>query len=237
MKGNVYIKSFEKDFILKTVVGNEKQPAQSVQNVLETKVIKPNTLSFGKEKRLASAILHENYQKTYRSQGIIFQTNARPSVIYPFDMVLLTDAKKIVVQYYRIKDKLHEYYRHKLIKGSNQFAFKSFQEMIKAFPNPEAVWKAVNAFRAKAGYGRLPKPKHKLIEYCEAIFNKPVHIKPVAVYGYSKASTAIAKKYGLPHYASAKKFYEKSAAARAKQPRQARKRIVKKKAILKRRRK
>lgn len=205
-----YIKSFEEDFTLKTVVGKNKVPAQSLQNMLKTGTIKPNTLSFGQQKRLACSIVNSNYQKTYRSQGLIFQTDGRPIMIYPFDVVLLTDAKKMVVQYYRIKDKLHEYYRHKLIKGSGQFAFKDFGEMSKKFPGQESAWNAVNKFRIGAGYPALPKPKHKLVEYCEAIFNRPIKIRPVAIYGYTKASRDIAKKFGLPHFSSARKFYERA---------------------------
>ena len=210
MDSPFYIKSFEEDFTLKTVVGKDKIKAQSLQNMLKTGAIKPNTLSFGQQKRLACSIVHSNYQKTYRSQGLIFQTEGRPIVIYPFDVVLLTDAKKMVVQYYRIKDKLHEYYKHKLIKGSEQFAFKDFGEMFKKFPNQESAWNAVNKFRIGAGYYALPKPKHKLVEYCEVIFNRPIKIKPVAIYGYTKASRGIAAKFGLPHFSSARKFYERA---------------------------
>lgn len=81
--------------------------------------------------------------------------------------------------------------------------------MIKKFPSPKESWKEVNKFRMKNGYKMLPKQKHRLVEYNEVIFHKPVNIEPVALYGYRKEAREKAKKLGLPHYVSAKKFYEK----------------------------
>lgn len=209
MAGTIFfVKSFEEDFWLKTLKGKKKVRFQSVQNILETGKIRPNTKSFGKQSRLACSIISPNYLKTYRSQGLIFQTKAKPDIIYPFDLVLLTDAKKVIVQYYRIKDKLGEYYAHKLIKGSEKFVFKDFQSMLKQFPSTQAMWNAVNKFRQKAGYPPLHKAKKRLVGYCEVIFHKPIKIKPVAVYGYTKLSRDIARRNKLPHFALAKKFYE-----------------------------
>lgn len=123
-------------------------------------------------------------------------------------MVLLSKAKKIVVHYYRIKNNLHVYYNHKLILGFEKFIFKDINKMIKKFPSPNKTWKEVNKFRVKAGHKPLPKQKKRLIEYSEIIFHKPIKIKPIAIYGYRKISREISKKYNLPHFISAKKFYE-----------------------------
>ena len=216
MAGLFFVKSFEEDFWLKTLKGKKKARFQSLQNIMETGEIRPNTKSFGKQSRLACSIINQNYLGTYRSQGIIFQTKAEPDLVYPFDLVLLTDAKKIIVQYYRIKNKLGDYYANKLIKGSEKFVFKSLEEMLKAYPSAKALWTAVNNFRQKAGYQPLPEAKKRLVGYCEAIFHRPIKIKPVAIYGYTKLSRQIAKKYGLPHVLSAKKFYQQT----QKKPRQ-----------------
>ncbi|RMD46218.1 hypothetical protein D6829_00095, partial [Candidatus Pacearchaeota archaeon] len=94
-----FAKSFEDDFILKTVRGNRKENFQSIHDVLKTNTLKLNTKSFGRKRRLSCSFLHKNYLKTYRSQGLIFQTNQKPDYVYPFDLVLLSDAKKIIVQY------------------------------------------------------------------------------------------------------------------------------------------
>ncbi|RMD45363.1 hypothetical protein D6829_02490, partial [Candidatus Pacearchaeota archaeon] len=74
--------------------------------------------------------------------------------------------------------------------------------------NLDLVWKAVNDFRVKHGYKKLPKQKHRLIEYNEVIFHKPVKITPVAIFGYKKIAKDIAKQYNIPHFSTAKKFYE-----------------------------
>ena len=53
-----------------------------------------------------------------RTQEILRRkTKTKFDIIYPFDLVLLSDAEKIIVHYYRIKDNLHMYYNHNLIPG------------------------------------------------------------------------------------------------------------------------
>lgn len=209
MKKEMYFaKSLEEDFATKTLKGKKKVTFQTVDNIIKTKTIKLNTKSFGRKRRLACSFLHKNYLKTYRSQGIIFQTNQKPDLVYPFDLVLLTDVKKLVVHYYRIKNNLHMYYNHNLIPGFEQFVFISIDKMLRKFSSPEKAWNAVNKFRIKSLYGPLPRSKHRLVEYNEVIFNKPVKVRPIAIFGYRKKAREIAKKYRLPHFISAKKFFE-----------------------------
>jgi len=207
MKEIYFAKSFENDFVLKTLKGKKKRPFQSIDNLLKTNKIQLNTNSFGRASRLACTFLHKNYLKTYRPQGLIFQTKDEPDFIYPFDLLLLTDAKKIIVQYYRIKNNLHIYYNHNLICGFEKFVFKDIDKMLKEFPTLKKVWKEVNKFRTNAGYKALSKQKHRLIEYNECIFHKLVNIKPIAIFGYKKIARDVAKKYGLPHFRTTKEFY------------------------------
>jgi hypothetical protein len=203
-----FAKSFEEDFVLKTLNGKKKEDFQTIHDVLKTRTLKLNTKSFGRQKRLACSFLHKNYLKTYRAQGLIFVTKQKPDYIYPFDIVILSDAKKIIVQYYRIKENLHVYYNHKLLAGYEKFVFKDIRSMLGKFPSLNAVWKAVNRFRVQSGHKALAKQKHQLIEYNEVIFQKPVKIEPVAIFGYRKIAREIARKYQLPHFVSAKRFYE-----------------------------
>lgn len=210
MKNNYYfVKSLEEDFHTKTLKDKEKVNFQSVQNMIDTKVIHPNTKSFGRKSRLSTTILSQNYLKTYRSQGIIFQTNISPSYVLPFDLVVLSDVKKIIVHYYRIKDNLHFYYNHELIPGFEKFIFKDFSRLLLRYPSHKEVWKEVNTFRVAAGFKRLPLSKHRLIEYNEAVFERSVPIKPVAIFGYSKKARIIAKQNKLPHFRTARDFYKK----------------------------
>jgi hypothetical protein len=210
MKANYFfVKSLEEDFYTKTLKGKKKVNFQSVDDMIENRIIRPNTKSFGREFRLSTTILSENYLKTYRPQGIIFETKVAPAYVLPFDLVVLSDAKKIVVHYYRIRDNLQFYYNHNLIPGFERFLFKDLTSLLKKFPSHKGVWKEVNEFREKNGHKRLPLTKHRLIEYNEAVFESPVAIVPVAIFGYNKRSREIAKKYGLLHVRSAKEFYSK----------------------------
>ncbi len=210
LKGPFFVKSLEKDFATKTLKGSNKVTFQTIQNIIETNLIMPNTKSFGYKRRLACSPLHKNYTKTYRAQGIIFTTSDKPDYIAPFDIVLLTETDNIIVQYYRIENNLHVYYNHKLIPGYEKFIFSNIAEMTKKIPNPKTAWDEVNQFRMKAGFKRLPKQKFRLAQYNEVIFHKTIKIKPVAIYGYTIEARKIAKKFSLPCYRSAKEFYEKN---------------------------
>lgn len=204
-----FVKSLEEDFNTKTLEDKVKVDFQSVDDIIKKKVIHPNTKSFGRKARLSTTILSKTYLKTYRAQGIIFQTHLAPSYILPFDLVVLSDAKKIIVHYYRIKDNLHFYYNHELIPGFEKFIFKDFNTLMKRFPTHKVVWKEVNDFRAKAKYKKLPLTKRRLIEYNEAVFERSVPISPVAIFGYSKKAREVAKKHKLPHFRTAREFYKK----------------------------
>ncbi len=205
----IFAKSLEDDLISKTISGTQKLPFQTVENMAQTCCIKPNTKSFGQHMRLACSIITENYTKTYRAQGILFNTTHKPDYIAPFDLVLLAATENIVVQYYRIQHKLHEYYGHELIKGFEQFLFNNLETLQKRFSTPEHVWQAVNAFRHAKGYSRLPLSKYKLVQYNETIFSKPVHITPLGLFGYRPLVKETAKRLGIPWYRTAKEYYEK----------------------------
>lgn len=204
-----FVKSFEEDHSTKTLNGKKKVTFQTFANILQTKTIRPNTKSFGQEMRLSTTILHDNYTKTYRPQGIIFTTKQKPSFVLPFDLVLLSQADKIIVHYYRIKNHLHLYYNHQLIDGYKAFVFKDIRAMLKKYPSPKAAWKAVNVFRKAHGYPVLPKEKYRLAEYNEAVFLRPVKVTPIALFGYRKESRDLARAHGITHYVSARSFYER----------------------------
>ena len=204
------MKSLEQDFATKTLKGRQKVKFQTLEDMVRTNTIKPNTKSFGYKMRLACSLLSDNYTKTYRAQGIIFTTKAKPDYISPFDMVLLTQTEDIIVQYYRIENNLHIYYNHKLIPGYERFIFSSVENLTRNISNPAEAWKKVNDFRMEAGYKKLPDQKYRLVQYNELIFHKIIKIKPVAVFGYTKEARVIAKKLNLPCFSSAKKFYQKT---------------------------
>jgi len=205
-----YVKSFEEDFYTKTIRKNKKVNFQSLGDVINTHTLRPNTQSFKQKQRLSTTILHPNYLKTYRPQGIIFTTNTKPDHVLPFDLVLLSDAENIIVHYFRIKNNIHIYYNHNLIHGFEQFIFKNFDSLIRKFPDVKKVWNELNIFRVAHGHKKLSTQKYRLVEYNEAVFYKTIKITPVAIFGYRKEAREIAKKYKLPHFKSAKDFYEKN---------------------------
>lgn len=205
-----FVKSFEEDFSTKMLVGRRKVTCQTVTDIVRRTTLRPNTKSFGQRQRLSTTILHPNYTKTYRPQGIIFTTSARPDFVLPFDLVLLSDAKKIVVHYFRIKKNLHLYYNHALIPGFEKFVFKNLDALVKKFPTPAAAWQALNTFRAKAGYAPLPRAKFRLAQYNEAVFTRAIKIKPVALFGYRPRVRTLGQQLNLKVYRSAQDFFAKN---------------------------
>jgi len=205
-----YVKSFDSDLTTKTLVGKRRAVCQTLQEVLRTKRLKPNTRSFGQKKRLSTTILHRNYLETYRPQGIVFTTASKPAYVLPFDLMLAAESDKILVHYYQMRDNLHLFYNHPLIPGYKKFVFKDIQSLVRRFRSPQAAWKAVNDFRAAHGQKRLPKAKSRLCSYNEAVFLKTVPIKPVAIFGSVVAAKSLARRFSVPYFRSAREFYKKT---------------------------
>lgn len=55
--GKYFVKSMEEDFVLKMLVGEQKIGNQTIENILETLTINPNTVSFNEPVRLSTTIL------------------------------------------------------------------------------------------------------------------------------------------------------------------------------------
>ncbi|MEI7563779.1 MAG: hypothetical protein WCJ39_09465 [bacterium] len=58
MTGKTYfVKSMEEDFVLKMLVGEQKIINQTLENIIETGIIYPNTVSFNEPVRLSTTML------------------------------------------------------------------------------------------------------------------------------------------------------------------------------------
>lgn len=203
-----FVKSMEEDFVLKMLVWEQKLANQTVENILETSIINPNTVSFNEPVRLSTTILWENYVETYRPEWIIFQTEQQPKHIFPFDLIVLTDNDTFEVHYYKMEWNLWFFYQRNLIQWYEKFKCRCYGDIIEKYPNIQAVLDAVNKFRIKNGFKALPEDKVRLIKYNEAVFQEPVKIKPVAIFWTNERSKQVAKNFGLLHFNSAKFFYE-----------------------------
>ena len=202
-----FVKSMEEDFVLKMLVGEQKVVNQTIENIIDTGIIYPNTVSFNEPVRLATTILWANYVETYRPEWIIFETQQQPKHIFPFDLIVLTDNDTFEVHYYKMESNLWFFYQRNLISGYEQFTCTSYDELIQRYPSIASVLTAVNAFRIQHGFQALPEDKTRLIHYNEAVFQEPVKIHPVAIFGTNEKSKKVADMFHLPHFYSAKAFY------------------------------
>ena len=202
-----FVKSMEEDFVLKMLVWDQKVVNQTIENIMTTLTINPNTVSFNEPVRLSTTILWKNYVETYRPEWIIFETEQQPKHIFPFDLIVLTDNDTFEVHYYKMEWNLWFFYQRNLIPDYEQFKCSSYDEIIRKYPNIQSVLDAVNAFRIHHWFQALPEDKARLIHYNEAVFQEPVKIRPVAIFGTNQRSQEVAKIFHLPHFASAKEFY------------------------------
>ena len=205
--GTYYVKSTETDFVLKTVVDGQKEPGQSASQIIEMGVIEPNTISFGREKRLSCSRLHQRYLETYRPNGIIFTTKDLPEYVLPGDLIVLAESDEIHDHYYKIKDNLEFHYNHNLINGFERFMFPTFEQMIDTLHNPSDAFRIINTFRAEHGWIALNEEQRRLLTYNECVFTKPVHVKVVGLYGTSEEAYRLAQKHNLPLYKTAEEFF------------------------------
>ena len=214
-----YVKSFPDGFMgLKTLQAQENVISQTTDDILGTLTINPNTLSFNLPPRLSTTIIDTNSLETYRKQGIIFElpANEKPDYVFPFDLNVLTENNDYTVEYGTMEGELHLHYNVNLIDDFMRFAYASYEEMVDALQNntweisPKDVLQLVNDYRASKWRGELPQEKIKLVSYNEAVFLKPVKIKPIALFGDPSDDRChyLSKKYQLPLYTSAKEFYQ-----------------------------
>ena len=215
----IFVKSLEADLATQRLVDGIKRPFQSLEEMVspqngERPNIKPNTVSFGQADRLSCTILSANYTKTYRPQGIIFQTDMAPDYIAPFDLMVLADVpgENIVADYYSIVNELQEHYGRSLIPGYEKFLFRTAEEMFAKIPNPEIALRLVDDFRRAHGLSPFPESERKLVLYNEAVFHKDVIIEPVAIFGDPNFVPNLqerADKLGVPVNDSASGFWER----------------------------
>jgi len=178
---NVYVKSFEEDFSLKTFIDWTKYVSQTLEEILSINKIIPNTISFWQNCRLSTTLLWKNHTLTYRPQGIVFTTDAENDYIYPFDLIVLTANDEFEVEYYRDPD-LHNHYNRNLISWYEKFQCQNYDQMIQKFWNNNIILEEVNKFRVQNWFKEIPEEKKKLIQYNEAVFHEPIWIKIIWIF-------------------------------------------------------
>ena len=175
-----------------TVSGSRKN-CQTLEQVLASKELLPNTTHSQLEKRLCVSALIPGYMGTYRPEGLIFQTNHSPEYVVPFDMMALTSGRTFSSVDYDAQ----------FLDGSEHFKYSTIDEMLKQFPSAEMAVKGLNAFRKERG---LKPVNEKTMNYNECCFTSPVHILPVAIIGRGSEYQDIAERHNIPLYESMEEF-------------------------------
>jgi len=203
-----FAKSFPDNFsLITTEVWRDPLISQTICDILDTKKIKPNTVSFWFKKRLSCTLLTDNYLKTYRNQWLIFKTDEAISTIFPFDLSALSENNNIVSDYNLIENNISDYYNKWIIKWFEKFKYKDIDLFIKSFNWPKDLLNSINIIRNENWFKSIDYDELKLLLYNEVIFEKDISIEPIAIYWINKLSKEISQKYNLPLFDSAESFY------------------------------
>ncbi len=161
--------------------------SQTLPEIINSQTITPNTVHSQLPKRLCVSHLTQEYQGTYRSQGLFFQTAQPLSYAAPFDLMTLTTGKS-----FTSSDYLDQF-----ISGHEQFRVESLEQLFQQFPNSSLAIEALNLFREQ--HGVTPIDPNRL-RYNECCFEQDIKITPVALVGPSEIYRPLAIHYNLPHY-------------------------------------
>ena len=142
MVNKIYFKSLiNADNMYQTMTFNPKQnhgiTCQVVNDILKYKTLKPNTDHNELNKRLCVSLITTEYNKTYRPEGLVFTTDEEPEYCIPFDLMALTNGKTFTSCDYSSK----------FLEGHRIFLFKTINEMISKYQNPEKAIEGLNSFR------------------------------------------------------------------------------------------
>lgn len=166
---------------------NSRRTCQTLQEILETGTIKPNTTHSQLRKRLCVSLIHDGYKGVYRSEGLVFATEEKPGYAVPFDLMTLTSGKSFT----------SADYSHRFLDGSEVFRYESIDKMLRDYPYSEKAVRDLNKFRQQNG---LDPVDDMALNYNECCFEEDVQIRPIALIGKSRAYHELSRKYDLPLY-------------------------------------
>lgn len=192
IKMKIYFKSFvtlDHQLVTTTYIPemDARQICQTLEEVLQTRVLKPNTRHSQLRKRLCTSLICEGYPNTYRPEGLLYTTTNEPTYVVPFDMMALTAGQTMSSA---------DYY-HGFLPGFGRFRYASIEEMLKQYPDSARAIQALNQFREKYGLSCI---EEETMRYNECCFDSEIKITPLALIGSNEMYKALAMRYNLPHY-------------------------------------
>lgn len=168
----------------------ERVPCQTIDEILKSNTLLPNTKHSKLNDRLCASLLDKNYSGSYRPEGILFQTSQEPDYCSPVDIMALTTGDSFT----------SSDYGSEFIEKSEKLVFKSVNKMLKY--DPLTALDDLNELRKQVGLKSIEKP----FGYNECCFEDSVDIKPVGLVGSSSSIIENSRKYDLPVYSSTESY-------------------------------
>lgn len=206
LKRNIYFKSFARrneKLEISTFDPNSKTKftCQTLEGVLEDRLMKPNTRHPLLNDRLSVSLPTLGFTGQYRPEGILFTTESIPSYCSPFDLMALTYG-----QTFTFKD-----YGSGFLPGYGNFVFQNYEEMLRHFPTSKKAIESLNGFRTSHGLAPFAGTA-----YNELCFESEIRVEPVALVGNSEEIRRLSDFYRISRHASVNDYIiEASSAARA----------------------
>ena len=165
---------------------------QKLGDMLENRVILPNTRHGDLPDRLCVFYLNEAYSGSYRPEGVLFQTEQNSAYCSPVDLMALTDGDLFT----------SSYYESKFSAGYKELVFDSVEDMLRSYETPEKAITALNRIRTSAGLKTLDEA----FSYNEVCFEEKVGMVPVGLIGTSEEIFRAAQQYNLPIFTTTQSY-------------------------------
>lgn len=192
---NVYFKSFGRrkegsplEISIFDPIRMQTSTSQTLREVLEARVIRPNTKHSKLPVRLSVSMPTPDFPGTYRPEGILFTTKTPLTYCVPLDLMALTNGQTFTSQ---------DYWSD-FLSGYEGFVFQGLDLMKDFFPDSKSALDAINVLRESQGLPLVPKQ----MDYNEVCFENEVKIKPVGLVGISPELVQLGLENKLPVYSS-----------------------------------
>lgn len=165
---------------------------QTIEDVLRTSQIVPNTYHSKLKPRLCVSLPTINYTGSYRPEGILFSTQKKPDYCSPLDLMALTTGDSLT----------SSDYGGAFIPNAEEFIFDSIEAMLELYSEPSVALAKLNSLRQDVGLLAISS----ISWYNECCFEDPLNISPIALVGKSDAILKTAEDFDLPVYASVESY-------------------------------
>lgn len=200
---------------------------QTTDNIFETLELRPNTDSFGLDRRICFSYLFDQamypkFKDSYRNAGIVFtyRDGDKQDYFFPCDLLALTCLQELPKNKSQLFANIQSYYRAKMMKDWQLFGAEDINEWMQRIMSRFVIWgshekyediivEMINEFRNYAWYNPISCLDHNwLVSHNECIKFTPLKIDIFGVVGNNKLLNETASKHHIRTYSTVTQLME-----------------------------